>query len=57
MNHIPWLLLIGKTVRSAGTTHRLLDHDFECQPSGVIEVKGKGPMNTWYLVGENHTDK
>jgi guanylate cyclase len=44
-------------IQISATTHRLLDSEFECEPRGVVEVKGKGPMNTWYLVGENHGDK
>ena len=26
--------------------------EFECEPRGTIEVKGKAPMRTWFLVGE-----
>ena len=44
-------------IQISGTTHRLLDHEFECQARGTVEVKGKGPMNTWYLMGVNHADK
>ncbi len=29
----------------------LLHRDFVFEPRGVIEVKGKGPMPTWFLVG------
>jgi guanylate cyclase len=32
-------------------TYELLKDEFECRPRGTIEVKGKGPMETWYLVG------
>ena len=31
-------------------TYELLKDAFECRPRGTIEVKGKGPMETWYLV-------
>src|SRR5688500_16062638 len=33
-------------------TYELLRDEFECEPRGTIEVKGKGPMRTWFLVGE-----
>jgi adenylate cyclase len=29
----------------------LLRDDYVCQPHGLVEVKGKGPMQTWYLTG------
>lgn len=32
-------------------TYELLGGEFECQPRGSISVKGKGELETWYLVG------
>jgi guanylate cyclase len=32
-------------------TYELLKDDFVCEPRGTIPVKGKGQMETWYLVG------
>ncbi|TMK34835.1 MAG: adenylate/guanylate cyclase domain-containing protein [Actinobacteria bacterium] len=32
-------------------TYELLKDEFVCRPRGTIEVKGKGLMETWYLVG------
>ncbi len=32
-------------------TYELLKDEFVCSPRGTISVKGKGPMETWYLVG------
>ena len=29
----------------------LLGDEFECEPRGTVSVKGKGDMETWYLVG------
>ena len=40
-------------IQISAITHQLLGDEFECQARGMIEVKGKGSMNTWYLVGEN----
>ena len=32
-------------------TYELLRDDFDCRPRGTIPVKGKGNMETWYLIG------
>src|SRR5256714_10389274 len=32
-------------------TYELLKDEFTCEPRGTILVKGKGEMETWYLVG------
>ena len=32
-------------------THELIEDDFVCEPRGTVTVKGKGEMETWYLVG------
>jgi len=32
-------------------TYELVKDDFVCEPRGEIEVKGKGSVRTWYLVG------
>jgi guanylate cyclase len=32
-------------------TYELLKDEFVCRPRGTIAVKGKGEMETWYLVG------
>jgi adenylate cyclase len=33
------------------TTYELLRDDFECEPRGAVDIKGKGEMETWYLIG------
>lgn len=33
-------------------TYHLLRKEFICEPRGIVEVKGKGKMATWFLVGE-----
>ena len=38
-------------IQITGATHELLKDEFECRPRGTIPVKGKGEMETWYLVG------
>jgi adenylate cyclase len=37
-------------IQITGPTYELLKDEFVCRPRGAIEVKGKGPMETWYLV-------
>jgi guanylate cyclase len=32
-------------------TYELIRDEFECEPRGTVTVKGKGEMETWYLVG------
>jgi len=31
-------------------TKALLDDEFVLEPRGTVEVKGRGPMETWFLV-------
>jgi guanylate cyclase len=33
------------------TTWELVGDEFECRPRGLVDVKGKGPVETWQLVG------
>jgi guanylate cyclase len=37
-------------------TYELLKDDFVCRSRGPIEVKGKGQMETWYLVAQRSDD-
>jgi adenylate cyclase len=32
-------------------TYELLKDEFVCEPRGTVAIKGKGDMETWYLVG------
>jgi adenylate cyclase len=32
-------------------TKELLEDEFLCEPRGTVPVKGKGEMETWYVVG------
>ncbi|MDX1615230.1 MAG: adenylate/guanylate cyclase domain-containing protein, partial [Candidatus Promineifilaceae bacterium] len=41
----------GRIQITRATYERLKD-EFVCQPRGTIAVKGKGQMETWFLVGE-----
>jgi adenylate cyclase len=38
-------------IQVAPKTHELLADRFELEERGVIEVRGKGPISTWFLIG------
>lgn len=38
-------------IQVAAQTHEQLTQRFDFEERGVIEVKGKGPMRTWFLIG------
>ena len=38
-------------------TYELMKDEFVCRRRGTIVVKGKGPMETWYLVGSRSDDR
>lgn len=38
-------------VHISDATYQLIKDDFDCECRGVIEVKGKGNMTTWFLLG------
>jgi adenylate cyclase len=44
-------------VQITRATYELLKGDFECEPRGTIAVKGKGNMETWYLVGPRQPEE
>jgi guanylate cyclase len=43
-------------IQITGATYVLLKDEFVCRRRGTIEVKGKGRMETWYLVGPRSDD-
>ncbi len=36
-------------------TYELINDDFVCEPRGTVAVKGKGELETWYLLGRRGT--
>jgi guanylate cyclase len=38
------------SIQVSAATYELIRDDFACEPRGVIEVKGKGEMNTYFLL-------
>jgi guanylate cyclase len=41
-------------IHISDATYELIRAEFRCEPRGMVDVKGKGPMRTWFLVGEVH---
>ncbi len=41
-------------IQIGALTYHLIRDEFVCEPRGILEVKGKGKMATWFLVGEKH---
>jgi class 3 adenylate cyclase len=41
-------------IHLSDATYELIRDEFDCEPRGTIEVKGKGQMRTWFLLGERH---
>jgi adenylate cyclase len=39
-------------VQISEATYELVKDSFECVPRGPVQIKGKGEMQTWYLVAE-----
>jgi adenylate cyclase len=42
-------------IQVTGTTYELLKDEFELEPRGTVPIKGKGDIETWYLVGRRST--
>ena len=42
---------VGDHIQCTDVVRTLLDHRFEFQPRGEVEIKGKGSMPTYFLVG------
>jgi adenylate cyclase len=38
-------------IQISEATHTLLKDKFVCEPRGELEIKGKGKMKTWFLLG------
>jgi guanylate cyclase len=43
----------GGCIQIAAATYELIKDDFICEPRGVVNVKGKGEMNVWYVLGSH----
>ena len=43
-------------IQITDATYQLIRDEFDCEPRGEIDVKGKGTMRTWWLVGARAED-
>jgi len=43
---------VADTIQIAERTHELIKDEFVTEPRGMIEIKGKGMMKTWFLTGK-----
>jgi adenylate cyclase len=39
-------------IQLSDSTYRLIEDRFECEPRGTLDIRSKGKMRTWYLLGE-----
>ncbi len=44
---------LSDCIQLAERTYNIIKDDFITTPRGVIEIKGKGEMKTWFLIGRN----
>lgn len=40
----------ANTIQITRATYELIQDEFVCEPQGIIQVKGKGEMEVWYVV-------
>ncbi|MFH2011716.1 MAG: adenylate/guanylate cyclase domain-containing protein [Pseudomonadota bacterium] len=43
---------IDGQIQITEATYELIKNDFLCEPRGIVNVKGKGEMEVWHVVGE-----
>ena len=43
---------IGGAIQITRATYELIKAEFVCEPRGAIQIKGKGEMEVWHVIGE-----
>ena len=38
-------------IQTTRATRELIQGEFDCEFNGIVDIKGVGPMETWFLVG------
>jgi adenylate cyclase len=41
---------LANQIQITAATHQIIQHDFLCTPRGTVEIKGRGEMETWFVV-------
>jgi adenylate cyclase len=41
----------GGHIQITRSTYELIRDRFACEPKGVVQIKGKGPMEVWHVIG------
>lgn len=44
-------------IHVSDSTYQLIEGHFDCELRGPLDIKGKGTMRTWYLLGERATNR
>ena len=52
-----WATMSRKMIQVSETTYKLLEQKYLFQERGIIEVKAKGKMKTYLLMGKNKADR
>ncbi|MFV1962876.1 MAG: adenylate/guanylate cyclase domain-containing protein, partial [Acidimicrobiia bacterium] len=42
------------SIQVGRATYELIRDEFVCEPRGVVSVKGKGDMDTYFLISRRH---
>jgi class 3 adenylate cyclase len=42
-------------IQLSKSTYELIKAEYQCSYRGIVQVKGKGPMETWFWKTENRT--
>lgn len=47
---------LADCIQVSERTYELIKDDFVCEPRGTIEIKGKGEMRTWFVLGRRQSE-
>lgn len=45
---------VAGKIQISDHTRALICGEFDCEPRGIVELKGRGAVTTWFLVGAKH---